>query len=137
MLSLGFKYILHIIAGIFAFSIRNVKVDSLNDFRYVSTYVYISSILITLYIAFVFIAGGRPSLFAGVLIGLLLLEIILLLSLVFVPKVSLLYYYYCVHACMYLLPKLKKTKQLSHQHIIQFLCICCLLLCIIAIEHLS
>ena len=105
MLSLGFKYILHIIAGIFAFSIRNVKVDSLNDFRYVSTYVYISSILITLYIAFVFIAGGRPSLFAGVLIGLLLLEIILLLSLVFIPKVSLLYYYYCVHACMYLLPK--------------------------------
>ena len=91
ILSLGFKYILHIIAGIFAFSIRNVKVDSLNDFRYVSTYVYISSILITLYIAFVLIAGGRPSLFAGVLIGLLLLEII---RLVFIPKVcniSLLY----------------------------------------------
>ena len=41
-----------------------------------------------MYIAFVFIADGRPSLFAGVLTGLLLLEIILLLSLVFIPKVT-------------------------------------------------
>ena len=85
--SLGFKYILHIIAGLFAFSIRKVKVGALNDFRYVSTYVYVSSILITMYIAFVFIAGGRPTLFAGALIGILFLEISLLLCLVFIPKV--------------------------------------------------
>ena len=87
--SATFKYILHIIAGIFAFSIRKVKVDSLNDSRYVSTYVYVSSILITMYFAFVFIARGRPTLFTGVLSGLVFLEVALLLSLVFIPKVSI------------------------------------------------
>ena len=85
--SVCFKYVLHIVAGIFAFSIRKVKVGALNDFRYVSTYVYVSSILITMFIAFVFIVGGRPNVFAGVLVGILFLEIALLLCLVFIPKV--------------------------------------------------
>lgn len=102
VLSIGFKYILHIIAGIFAFSIRKVKVDPLNDFRYVSTYVYISSILITLFITAVIVARGRPNMFAGMLIGLLFLEIILLLSLVFIPKVRRYHKpYKNLYACMH------------------------------------
>ena len=42
-----------------------------------------------MYIAFVFIGAGRPTLFVGVLSGLLFLEVALLLCLVFIPKVSI------------------------------------------------
>lgn len=86
-----FKFSLHFAAIILAFRIRNIKVNTLNDFKFSSAIVYTSTILIVILIGVLLAANDFINVFAALVPLLVFLEILVFLLLTFVPKMVALY----------------------------------------------
>ena len=84
-----FKFSLHFAAIILAFRIRNIKVNTLNDFKFSSAIVYTSTILIVILIGVLVAGSDYINVFAALVPLLVFLEILVFLLLTFVPKVSM------------------------------------------------
>ena len=70
-----------------AFKTRKVKVKNLNDAKYITAIVYISSLVNILHLVINFSFGNRVNAFPAVLSGLNMATITGVLLLVFLPKV--------------------------------------------------
>ena len=84
----GYKMVLQIIALLFAFSIRKVKVKGLNDAKYIAAAIYVTSIVLAVIIVATYtlkdVVNGFAALFCtGFLVGTTFI-----LILVFIPIVS-------------------------------------------------
>ena len=87
----GYKMLLQIIALVFAFATRKVKVKGLDDAKYIAAATYVTSIvlaigIVTSYSLREFVNGFAALFCTGFLIGTTVI-----LGLVFVPKVRTLY----------------------------------------------
>ena len=84
----GYKMLLQVIALVLAFSTRKVKVEGLNDAKYIAAAIYVTSIVLAVIIVATYalndFANAFPALFCtGFFIGTTSI-----LGLVFVPKVG-------------------------------------------------
>ena len=84
----GYKMVLQVIALVFAFATRKVKVKGLDDSKYIVAATYVTSIVLTVIIVATYslreFVNAYPTLFCtGFLIGTTVI-----LGLVFVPKVG-------------------------------------------------
>ena len=85
----GYKAVLLIIAFIFSFSIRKVKVKGLNDAKYIAAAVYVTSIVTTMIIVSLYSLKSYPNLYAALFSLGFLTGTTVILSLIFLPKVRL------------------------------------------------
>ena len=84
----GYKAALQIVAFIFTFSIRKVRVKGLNDAKYIAAAVYVTSIVTAVIIVSLYSLKTFLNLYAA-LFGLgFLIGTTVILALVFVPKVT-------------------------------------------------
>ena len=84
----GYKMVLQVVALVFAFATRKVKVKGLNDSKYIAAAIYVTSIVLAVIIVATYslreFVDLYPTLFCtGFLIGTTVI-----LGLVFVPKVG-------------------------------------------------
>ena len=84
----GYKMVLQVVALVFAFATRKVKVKGLNDSKYIAAAIYVTSIVLAVIIVATYtlkdFVNAFPALFCtGFLIGTTVI-----LALVFVPKVG-------------------------------------------------
>ena len=97
----GYKAILQIIALVFSFSIRKVKVKALNDAKYIAAAVYVTSIVTAVIIVSLYSLKAFLNLYAALFSLGFFIGTTVILVLVFIPKVNLKlqqsrrnYYYY-------------------------------------------
>ena len=84
----GYKALLQIIAILFAFSTRKVKVKGLDDAKYIAIAVYVTSIVTAIFIVATYtLYDYRNALSVVLSIGILVGATVILM-LVFIPKVS-------------------------------------------------
>lgn len=87
----GYKAVLQVIALIFAFRTRKVKLKGLNDSKYIAAAIYISSIVLAVIIISTYTLQDYANAFPT-LVGLgLIVGTTMILTLVFVPRVSALF----------------------------------------------
>ena len=84
----GYKALLQVMAMIFAFSIRKVKVKGLNDTKFIVAIVYVTSLSTAVIIAAIYTLKTRINVFALVFSTAILIGTTTTLGLVFVPKVE-------------------------------------------------
>ena len=85
----GYKAILQIIALVFSFSIRKVKVKALNDAKYIAAAVYVTSIVTAVIIVSLYSLKAFLNLYAALFSLGFLIGTTVILVLVFIPKVNL------------------------------------------------
>lgn len=83
----GYKMLLQIIALIFAFSIRKVKIKGLNDAKYIAVAVYITSIVTAIVIVITYTLNMRINIFAGIFCAGFFIGTTAILGLVMIPPV--------------------------------------------------
>ena len=83
----GYKALLQVMAMIFAFSIRKVKVKGLNDTKFIVAIVYVTSLSTAVLIVAVYTLKTRINGFALVFSSAILVGTTTTLALVFIPKV--------------------------------------------------
>lgn len=92
----GYKAVLQVIALLFAFRTRKVKVKGLNDSKYIAAAIYITSIVLAVIIISTYTLQDYANTFPA-LVGLgLIVGTTMILTLLFVPRVSAL----CVQGWM-------------------------------------
>ena len=84
----GYKMLLQIIALLFAFSIRKVKVKGLNDAKYIAAAIYVTSIVLAMIIVATYTLKDAINGFAALFCTGFLFGTTVILILVFVPLVS-------------------------------------------------
>ena len=84
----GYKMILQIIALVFAFSIRKVKIKGLNDTKFIVAAVYITSMVTAIVIVITYTLDMYVNLFAGLFSLGFFIGTTGILGLVLVPPVS-------------------------------------------------
>lgn len=85
----GYKAILQVLAMVFAFSIRKVKVKGLNDTKFIIAIVYVTSLATAVLIVAVYTLKTRINSFAVLFSTAFLIGTTTTLGLVFVPKVRI------------------------------------------------
>lgn len=85
-LSMFYKVIIHVIGLILAFMTRKVNIDPLDESRYSSILIYISSVILALVILFIFI-DVETNTNSALWTTFMLIEVIAFLGLTFIPKV--------------------------------------------------
>ena len=85
----GYKALLQIIALVFAFTTRKVKVKGLNDGIYIATAVYITSLLWGIVIVSTYSLKEYVNIFATVFSLGLIIGTTAIMGLIFIPKVWL------------------------------------------------
>jgi hypothetical protein len=85
----GYKALLQIIAMIFAFSIRKVKVKGLNDTKFIVAIVYVTSIATATIIVAAYTLNTKINGYAALFSAAIVIGTTTTLGLVFVPKVRL------------------------------------------------
>lgn len=103
----GYKALLQVIAFLLTFSIHNVKIKGLNDAKYITVAIYITSIVTAVIIVSTYSLKDFINVYASVVSGGFFVGTTMILILVFVPKVvclimytilvSLMLYYLIVH----------------------------------------
>ena len=83
----GYKGVLQISALFFAFQIRKVKVKGLNDAKYITSVVYIISIILAMLLVTSFGLREYVNIYAAIFSGGLFFGTTALLVIVYVPKV--------------------------------------------------
>ena len=83
----GYKAVLQIVALIFAFSIRKVRVKGLDDTLYIGPAVYVTSIATAVILVSTYTLGGYVNGFAALWCTGLFVGTTCILLLVFIPKV--------------------------------------------------
>ena len=81
------KIISHVVAVTLAFRIRKIEVDAINDYKYTSAIVYISTVLILVLVIDIFVLNSYVNTFVMCTTLLIFSEGIVFLSLSFIPKV--------------------------------------------------
>ena len=84
----GYKGLLQIIALLLAFRTRKVKVKGLDDSKYIAAAIYISSIVLAVIIVSTYTLMDYVNVFPAVVGSGFILGTIMILALVFVPRVS-------------------------------------------------
>ncbi len=84
----GYKMLLQIIALVFAFSIRKVKIKGLNDTKFIVAAIYITSIVTAIVIVFTYTLDQYINTFAGLFSLGFFIGTTAILGLVLVPPVS-------------------------------------------------
>ena len=79
---------LQVVALIFAFSIRKVKVKGLNDTKYINAIVYITSVAVAVVIVAAYTLNTQINSFAVLFSTGFLIGATTTLGIIFVPKVS-------------------------------------------------
>ena len=82
-----FKLALHVIAIVLSFRIRNIVVDTLNDFKYTSIIVYTSTVLIFILVIVLVLAVNYINVYAVMVPFLVFLEVLVFVLFTFIPKV--------------------------------------------------
>lgn len=72
-----------------AFKTRKIQIKGLNDAKYITAIVYISSLTLVIYIVIYFAFGHRVNTFPGVAMGIILVTATVIQGLVYIPKVHL------------------------------------------------
>lgn len=85
----GYKMLLQVIALIFAFSIRKVKIRGMNDAKYVGAAVYVTSIVTAVVIVFSYTLDQYINVFAGVFCTGFFIGTTAILGLVMIPPVNI------------------------------------------------
>ena len=83
----GYKAALQVIALVFSFSIRKVRVKGLNDAKYIAAAVYVTSIVTTVIIVSLYTLKTFLNLYAVLFASGFFIGTTFILVLVFVPKV--------------------------------------------------
>ena len=83
----GYKALLQIVAILFAFSIRKVKVKGLDDAKYIVTAVYVTSIVTAVIIVATYTLYDYSNALSAVLCSGIFIGATIILLLVFIPKV--------------------------------------------------
>ena len=89
----GYKALLQIIAILFAFSIRKVKVKGLDDAKYIVAAVYVTSIVTAVIIVATYTLYDFSNALSVVLCSGIFIGATIILLLVFVPKVRMTQYW--------------------------------------------
>ena len=84
----GYKAVIQVIALIFTFSIRKVKIKGLNDANYIAIAVYVTSIVTAVIIVSTYTLEDYINVYAAVFSCGFIIGTTVILMLVFVPKVS-------------------------------------------------
>lgn len=85
----GYKALLQIIAILFAFSIRKVKVKGLDDAKYIAVAVYVTSIVTAVIIVATYTLYDFSNALSVVLCSGIFIGATIILLLVFVPNVRI------------------------------------------------
>ena len=85
----GYKALLQIVAMIFAFSIRKVKVKGLNDTKFIVAIVYVTSISTAVIIVAAYTLNTKVNGYAALFSTAVVIGTTTTLGLVFVPKVRM------------------------------------------------
>lgn len=85
----GYKALLQIIALVFSFSIRKVKVKGLNDAKYIAAAVYVTSIVTAVIFVSLYSLKTYINLYAALFAFGFFIGTTFILVLVFVPKVNI------------------------------------------------
>ena len=83
----GYKMILQVIALVFAFSTRKVKVKGINDAKYITAATYVTSIVLAVIIVATYSMKDFVNAFPALVCTGFLIGTTFILGLVFVPKV--------------------------------------------------
>ena len=83
----GYKALLQIVAILFAFSTRKVKVKGLDDAKYIVTAVYVTSIVTAVIIVATYTLYDYSNALSAVLCSGIFIGATIILLLVFIPKV--------------------------------------------------
>ena len=90
VINLVFKFAIHIAAVVLAIRTRHVQVKVINDTKETQAIVYISTVLLVLFVVCNFIFEGYPNIY-GLTVGVFAyIETVMFLGLTFIPKVLLL-----------------------------------------------
>ena len=84
----GYKMVLQVIALVFAFSIRKVKVKGLNDAKFIAAAIYVTSIVLVVTIVGTYTLRNLINAFASLVCAGFFIGTTVILILVFVPLVS-------------------------------------------------
>ena len=84
-----FKMALHIVAFVLCFRIRNIVVDTLNDYKFTSIIVYTSTVLIVVLVIVLVALVNYINVYGVMVPFLVFLEVLIFLLFTFVPKVSI------------------------------------------------
>ena len=87
----GYKMLLQIIALVFAFATRKVKVKGLDDSKYIAAAIYVTSVVLAIVIVTSYSLREFVNAFAALFCTGFLIGTTVILGLVFVPKVRTLY----------------------------------------------
>ena len=101
----GYKALLQVIALVFSFSIRKVKVKGLDDAKFIAASIYVSSIVLAVIIVSTYTLKDFLNVFPVVFCTGFLIGTTVILGLVFVPLVS----ETVAHACMHGVQKAKTS----------------------------
>lgn len=85
----GYKAILQIIALVFSFSIRKVKVRGLNDAKYIAASIYVSSIVLAVVVVSTYTLKDFINAFAAVFCTGFWIGTSVILALSFIPLVNM------------------------------------------------
>ena len=83
----GYKMVLQVIAFVFAFATRKVKVEGLNDSNYIAAATYVTSIVLAVIIVAIYSLRDFVNVFPALFCTGFLIGTTVILGLVFVPKV--------------------------------------------------
>ena len=97
----GYKALLQIIAMVFAFSIRKVKVKGLNDTKFIVAIVYVTSISTAAIIVAAYTLNTKINGYAALFSSAVVIGTTTTLGLVFVPKVRMVDIY-SISGCLYM-----------------------------------
>ena len=88
IVSFGYILLTQVVGVILAFRTRKVKIKALNDAKYIAVIIYLTSVIITIMIICAVLLRNLMNADAATFGGLLLIFTTIVLSLVFIPKVS-------------------------------------------------
>ena len=83
-----YKLILHIVGLVFAFRIRKIEIDALNDSKYSALIVYCSSFMLVLIFIIIPATADKPNVEDSIWSVIVFVLILMYLGLTFIPKVS-------------------------------------------------
>lgn len=86
-----YKLILHIVGLVFAFRIRKIEIDALNDSKYSALIVYCSSFMLVLIFIIIPATADKPNVEDSIWSVIVFVLILMYLGLTFIPKMRALY----------------------------------------------
>ncbi len=103
----GYLFILQLVAVIFAFQTRKVKIRALNDAKQVIAIIYTTTVCLVVLILTAFALGGYLNATSALYAITNMAATTIFLTLIFVPKVSIIH---CNHACHWYILRCVKMK---------------------------